>query len=147
MQIFRENPLLKNPSVVEKKYKAKYLGDFCVKNKIGWVNQLVSVFYTKEAHPEGSNYFGIYLDNSTPMITNAITAVTNKDGTPVIYTGVLLTDKVRVLYSAYRHDYQSVDGVFVDGGRDYLRTNKASADWVNFIINKDEIKFLDKESF
>lgn len=102
--------------LIEKKYKAKYVMDACLPHEHGgWANFPVAIFYTKTPHPEGSNYFAFFPDpvNSKLTITNGYAAI--KD--PI---EALMIDET-VIYSSYRHDYRSFDGVFIDGGRDYTR--------------------------
>lgn len=122
-----------NIAVAEEKYKATYVGEFCLKSSSGeWINQPFSIFYNPIKHPEGSNYFALYykLETiydvdavdiiSTPYITNGISAVIDEDSNePVVYTGVVEDSKV--LYSAYRHDFQTYKDLMMDGGRDYSR--------------------------
>ena len=57
---------------VENMYKATFVMESCLKNKRGdWSNFPVAIFYTEEAHPQGSNYFGLYrTDFGDIMITN-----------------------------------------------------------------------------
>jgi len=108
--------------MLEDMYKAKYVGAFCTKRKDGtWHEMPVDVFYnsspdTSKGH---KNYFGVFYDhmNDTVMITDATSAVSEK------MTGVVANDG-EVIVSGYRHDYRkSRDGsVFIDGGRDYLRS-------------------------
>ena len=90
----------------------------------------VAIFYQDEPHPEGSNYFGIYFDplRESYMITDGISAVTyqsgEREGEPVIYSCGLNEETKEAIYSAYRHDYQTHNGVIMmDGGRDYCRGN------------------------
>jgi hypothetical protein len=86
----------------------------------GAVPVLCSIFYGDEAHPvSGSHYFAMFYDfDKRLMITNG-SFVENQS-----FTGVVADDN-SVIYSRHRHDYRtSGDGsVFVDGGRDYIRTN------------------------
>jgi hypothetical protein len=104
--------------VVEEMYKAKYVGEFTLRTKGGWANLPVAVFYTKEKHPEGSNYFGLFIDPFRgALITNAISAVEN------VWNGVLNPETGEVLYSAYRHDYQTHGNLMADGGPEYLRSS------------------------
>lgn len=108
--------------IVEEKRQAKYLGAWAVKTKDGaWSLHPVEVFYQPELKdPSHSHYFGIYLDSEgRPWICNAESAFAEP-----IY-GVV-ADNGEVIVSGYRHDYrQSQDGsAFIDGGRDYTRTNR-----------------------
>ena len=113
------NSLSINFKKVEDAYKAKYVGEFTLKTKDGsWGNKPVSVFYTKEAHPKGSNYFGLFITNDYKlMITNAA-IVADK-----VWSGVLNSKTNEILYSAYRHDFQEYGGMMADGGADYNRTS------------------------
>jgi hypothetical protein len=106
----------------EKHYGAKFVGDFCLPDKNGdWFNEPLAVFYQPNppAHIKGcTNYFGLIVRNEGVYIMDALPCF--KDGIDCI----LDTDG-QLLYSAYRHDYVvASDGFrFIDGGRDYLRTN------------------------
>jgi hypothetical protein len=116
MKILTESSWIKpnGIKIIEDKMNARYVFESCLKNKNGgWANMPVAVFYTETAHPEGSNYFGVYqnMDGKT-MIANAITATEPFDG-------VAIDDEV--IYSRYRHDFREHNGVFVDGGRDYTK--------------------------
>jgi len=125
---------------IEEKYNAKYVFESCLKNKNGdWANFPAAIFYTEEAHPEGSNYFGVYLKydydgTKIPMIANGIAA------TQVVIKGIK-ADNGDIVYSRYRHDYRnSPDGsVFIDGGRDYIRTNNIS-NLVELKVVKDKLE-------
>lgn len=135
------------PEEVQKKVceqkKAKYLGEFSLRTKEGdWSDFPVAIFYQEEAHPEGSNYFGIYkspLPWQSYMITNAIKA------TEVDWTGVLNPDTNDVLYSAYQHDYQTLGSLMADGGHCYTRCSNHPI--ISFKIFKDKIILVeDKEN-
>ena len=93
---------------------AEYVGDT---EKDGVV---CSVFYGKEAHPvSGSRYFAIYYDTSkTLMITDGSFIEDQR-------FSVVTSNEGEKIYSRYRHDMRySEDGsVFIDGGREYTRTN------------------------
>lgn len=118
MQILNECTWLKPEGIkiIEDKYNAKYVFESCLKLKDGgWCNMPVAIFYTEEAHPEGSNYFGLYLtDFGDLMITNGISATEPFNA--------LLVDG-DVVYSRYRHDYREHKRAIVDGGRDYFKHN------------------------
>ena len=102
-------------SDIEKKYKAKYIMDSCLKSESGnWLNFPAAFFYTEEKHPEGSNYFALYkLDGST-YITNGIRITEGE------FNGFLFEDG-ELVHSRYRHDWFEHRGAMVDGGRDYFR--------------------------
>ncbi len=118
---------------IEEKHEAKYVCETCIKNKGGWVNSAVAIFYQPDPArvPEGgSQWFGMYwardhgLHYGLPdvparlMICNAITAVEQD------ITGIS-AENGDIIYSRYRHDYRwSKDKtVMIDGGRDYDRHN------------------------
>jgi len=105
--------------IIKERYPgSKYVGEFCPINKLGdFVNQPLAVFWTPEAHPQGSNYFGIYYDyvHGRSMITNGLSAISQE------IVGIKIPDTNKVVYSAYRHDFQELGEVFIDGGRDYVR--------------------------
>ena len=70
-------------------------------------------------------------------ITNGISAVIDKEtGEPIVYEGVVC-DNQYVLYSAYRHDYQTYKEFMVDGGREYMRYS--GSEFVKFYIKDGEI--------
>ena len=105
---------LKQLKLIEEKYNGKFVFESCLKNKDGgWCNFPAAIFYNEKAHPEGSNYFAIWYDDSGHvMISNGISA------TEPFY-GIIVDDTV--YYSCYRHDYREYNGFFIDGGRDYSR--------------------------
>ena len=92
-------------------------------------DRCVSLFYAKEEHPVSkSHYFIIYRSTPTSYIIDSGEEVAN---TPIV--GVLTSgDAPEVVYSRHRHDFRwSVNGeIWVDGGRQYLRTNVLSDDQI-----------------
>lgn len=108
--------------MIEERYKAKYVGAFCTKRKNDtWHEMPVDVFYdpNPDVQKGHKHYFGMFYDhmNDQAMITDATSAVSE----PMV--GVVAKDG-EVIVSGYRHDYKrsNDDSVFIDGGRDYLRT-------------------------
>jgi len=118
MKILNECTFLKEKDIngIEEKYNAKYVFEACIKDtKCKWLNFPAAIFYTEKAHPEGSNYFAMFMLHGYPMIADGISAV--KD---VMYTG--LEAEEEVVYSRYRHDFRSLkNGAYIDGGRDYFK--------------------------
>jgi hypothetical protein len=140
----------KQIQTIEKKYDAKYVleTDLLAKDKHSgvtfWANRPAAIFYTEKAHPEGSNYFAIYMEydldgKMIPMITNGLSSI--KD---VVFSGLEAEDEV--IYSRYRHDYRThKNGAFVDGGRDYFRYGGDKFDDYNVVKFKvvcGKIEFL-----
>lgn len=129
---------------VEERYDAKYVGDFCIKTKMGWTPTPAAIFYAN--HPDISkghtNYFAVFVD---PFNNIAITCGDSAFSEPI---SGLITDDGTVIFSRYGHDFRSApDGSFIDGGRDYCRyggditKNKL----VTLSINKDKL-VIDKTS-
>lgn len=135
-----------NFAIVEEQYKAKYIGEFTVKAVGGgWVNMPCSLFYTEKAHPEGSNYFALvykydpFTEKSNWVITDGISAAENT------WNGILNPKTGQILYSAYRHDYQTLDSYMADGGADYMRFSGDPGNVVSFKIVDGEIVLLKDE--
>lgn len=106
-------------NVIEEHYNAKYVGDFCVKDRNdNFVPETVAIFW-QETPPEGYNeYFAIFVRNGKVMITDGSTAFDK----PII---AAIANDGEIVYSRDRWDMRhSKDGsVFIDGGRDYVKTN------------------------
>jgi hypothetical protein len=140
MKILNESSIYKPAGIkiVEDKMNAKYVCESCLRNRDGgWANVPVAIFYTELAHPEGSNYFGIYnnIDGRT-TITNAISATEP-------FSGLLIDNEV--VYSRYRHDFREHNGIFVDGGRDYLKFGGERIDQAEIVkiqIVKDHLEIV-----
>lgn len=112
---------------VEQQYDAKFIGSFCGKAALGfWSEEALDVFYVADPdYVKGhSNYFGIFFrrgettDEWISYITNAESCFSE----PIACC--IHEDEVYV--SRYRHDYVEFGeqhDYFIDGGRDYTRTN------------------------
>lgn len=124
----------------EEKYNAKYIADLCLKTVDGgWANEPAAIFYQETPPQEGySNYFAVFVRNRKTYITSGQSAVEG------IIAGIE-SDDGEVVFSRYRHDFrQSKDGsVFIDGGRDYIKSNNPSR-LVEIKIVKDEMVVLPK---
>lgn len=122
---------------IEEHYNATYLLESCLKNKDGgWCNFPVAIFYQDEPHPHGSNYFALYRHPVTNRLTisNGISAVEEE------IPALMIDDTV--IYSKYRHNFVEHAGVFIDGGRDYVRVGGeriADTKQVNIKITGKEI--------
>lgn len=123
---------------IKQRYPGKYIADLCIKDKYGnWLNQPAAVFY-QENPPHGySNYFAILhnpmgslvITSGDSAVEGEIVAAIAENGQPII--------------SAYRHDYKlSDDGsVFIDGGRDYVRSNTQNL--VTLRVVQDKLEIVD----
>lgn len=128
--------------VIEEKYNAKYIGEFCYKQPTkGWLNQPMALFYTEEKHPEGSNYMGIliqynpYTEENTIIIVDGISAVEHE------WIGVMDIRNNTILYSAFRHDYQTHGELMADGGPEYTRSSLHVN--VKMAIAKDKLQIIE----
>jgi hypothetical protein len=79
------------------------------------------IFFRETPHPQfGNRYFGIFvhpIDNA-PMICNA-------DMVEELSFGLVENDSGELEYSQSRHDFKYFkNGNMIDGGRDYIRSNK-----------------------
>ena len=138
MKILKESSWIKPDGIrkIEELRNAKYVFESCVKTTDGrWSDLTVAVFYQETAHPNGSNYVGIYQSmDGRIMITDAISATEP-------FTGVMIDDEI--VYSRHRHDFREHNGIFVDGGRDYLRWGGdrfPEATEVNLVVIEDRVE-------
>lgn len=107
-----------NLQAIERKYNAKYIGDFCLKViSGGWSTSPAAIFWQEKPPVEGySNYFGIIARDEGVYITSGASAFSE----PI--EGIVSEDG-EVVYSRFRHDFRSLsDGSgSIDGGRDYTK--------------------------
>lgn len=113
----------------EEYFKAKYIGDFQVKNyNDEWSSMPVAVFYC--AKPDISKNHKHYIGLFLPIITTdpvqlgplSVTDATSAVKEPFIG---IQADNGEIVISCYTHDYRtSTDGsVNIDGGREYTKCN------------------------
>lgn len=117
-----------NIKKIEKKHKAKYIGDFCVKTVNGWSDIPRSIFFCKNPNRNlgHSNYFGYHTDRKKNLyISNGESAFSE----PIIG---LKKENGDILISGFRHDYVENEDYMIDGGRDYVRMT----------LNKGELVYL-----
>lgn len=105
---------------LEKNYNAKFLIETQLKYNGGdWINKPAAIFWKDEAHPKGSNYLAVMRSDVSPnhlVLCDGISGVPTEQE-PII--GLIISD--RFIYSHYRHHFNEYEGVYVDGGRDYMR--------------------------
>jgi hypothetical protein len=108
---------------VEQKYNAKYVGDFCIKDKYGnWAESPCAIFWQEKPPVEGySNYMALFVRNDQVFITSG-------ESVEDLRMVGAVADNGEVIYSRFRHDYvTSSDGTaMIDGGRDYTKTTLRS---------------------
>jgi len=114
---------------------AKYLFDIAVSEES---DIPMAVFWQREAHPEGSNYFGIFKTDFW-YIKNAIDMATMEHH-GIAYNG-------QIYHSRSRHDMRSVGDTdfFIDGGSQYLRmVGEMATDMepINFTFNGGRLVVL-----
>lgn len=130
--------------VIEEEYKAKFIGDFALKTKDGgWSDFPIAIFYTPNPDTEKghSHYFGVWASNKTSIHPTPSIYITNGESAfsqPIV--GVI-ADNGEIIFSRFRHDYHtSQDGsAWIDGGREYVRTNKPDT-LVQLIIVDDHLE-------
>lgn len=119
---------------IETKYNVSYIFESPIKDKNGnWLERPSLIFYSKKSHPEGSNYLAISkVKGNTIILSNGIS-------TTEPFTGIRAKNG-DIIYSHYRHHFNtSEDGsVWIDGGRDYVRTNSIES-LISLILIYDKI--------
>lgn len=106
---------------VQSNFNAKFVCETTFKNAGQWVNQPCALFYTQTKHPNGSNWFVIFhsWDQSDRIvITDGISAVEPDD-----MIDALENEDGVIVYSVSRHDYVTLNGCSIDGGRDYTKVS------------------------
>jgi hypothetical protein len=101
---------------------SKFVMESALLTRNGWSLDTCLVFYTKNKHPEGSNYMGVMVnDLGSVIVFNAIRCTEPMSA--------FLTPSGKVVYSIHRHDFQTDEetGAFIDGGRDYTRIGGAES--------------------
>lgn len=135
-------PLWTDAEKVEEKYGATFMGYWAIFSKIdeSWTETPWDVYY--QPNPDKTkghtNYFAIgyrgMSQKSPLLITEGSGAFRDT------LTGIVAPDG-EVLVSRHRHDYRAKGAVFIDGGRDYLRSSGGR--FVNLLVTDD--RFIIKE--
>lgn len=122
-----------NVEVIEKKYNAKYIGDFPTKTNTGW-GGAGAVFY--QANPDTgkghTHLFGLF---RYPDDTVVIYDASWLEG--YVFSGLDIDGEY--IWSRDRHDFRQKDGSFVDGGFDYFRAGGDLSKRVNLTIKNGEV--------
>ena len=126
-------------SKIEKKYNCRYVTEWNTLTADGKPTpQPRLIFWSDQAHPEGSNWMGMYEQDPYYYVCDGITA----SQLPI---WCMVSDSKQVLFSKYRHDFRSShDGsVSVDGGREYTRVlGKIRNESVWLIPQQGELKII-----
>lgn len=113
MNINSESNLFSKKSIehIESSYNAKYVYETELVSR----GPVAAVFWQEEPKEGHSNWFGIYFDyRGNVMITNAAKTV------ELPIEAVHVGDDEWV-YSHHVHDFRTVNGISIDGGRGYTR--------------------------
>lgn len=134
--IFNEKQI----EIIENSYKAKFVCETCIRNKDGWMNMPVAIFYTEKPHPDGSNWMAInWSYDGMICVRNGFSAVAEP------FVGVV-AENGDVIYSRFRHDFNTSPdrSVSIDGGRDYSRflSEKNNVHLVSLQIKKDKLEIV-----
>jgi hypothetical protein len=116
-----------NINHVEKKYNSIFIGDFCIRTTNGWSEIPFAIFYTAEpSNPNYSSYFGLGLINNHLHIVDGKSAFDDQ------IIGIIANNG-EIIFSRYRHNYvvSKDESVFIDGGRDYVRSSISGNGLVN----------------
>ena len=108
---------------VEKLYTEKDGVDvkYVCTSALGGQDFAVDVFYRPTPHPDfGNRYFGLYRNM---FAADAPIMITNADVIEDLEFAMIKDNNGDYHYSAHRHDYKSIDGKMIDGGRAYVRAS------------------------
>ena len=97
----------------------------------------MDIFYRETPHPEfGNRYFGVYQHPVTKDIF-----ITNADEIESFEFG-MIENEGKYYYSQSHHDYKSVGGKMIDGGRAYTRS---SGEYITLRIVNGKFTAVDLE--
>jgi hypothetical protein len=96
---------------IEEKYNCRFIAEWYLTKK-----NMIMLFWNNVAHPQGSNWLGVYGAGDQVYLCDGIAA----SRFPV---DCMVSNSKQVLFSKSRHDFRSSHdrSVTVDGGRDYTR--------------------------
>lgn len=141
--------------VAEKKYNAKYMGYWSIKDKNNqWTTNPVEVFY--QPNPDvakgHSSYFGLYVKYDYSDVDNFKPTVFICDAKSAFEEPIMAFIENDIIYaSRYRNDFTTTpEGKILDGAREYTRINfetksklvKVTVDKDSFIIFKEKFNVI-----
>ena len=134
MQLLNDSLIFTQDNIekIEKLKSAKYVCDTTEKGIS------VAIFYGNVAHPvSGSRYFGLYYDQENRLMITDGSFIEEQEIEGVV------AQNGDVVFSRHRHDYRpSPDGtVFIDGGREYTRTNAVNR--VTLLVRDGVLRILE----
>ena len=120
--MIKHEPIFKTDAMVEHYSKKDGVEvKYVCSSALGSEAQAMDIFYRATPHPEfGNRYFGMYVDQKDRVM------ITNADRIEDAEFAMIEDFNGDLHYSAHRHDYKTVDGKMVDGGRAYVRSSGAT---------------------
>ena len=111
--MIKHEPIFKTDAMVEHYSKKDGVEvKYVCSSALGSEAQAMDIFYRATPHPEfGNRYFGMYVDQKDRVM------ITNADRIEDAEFAMIEDTNGDLHYSAHRHDYKTVDGKMVDGGR------------------------------
>jgi hypothetical protein len=118
-KMIKHEPIFKTDAMVEHYSKKDGVAvKYVCTSAVGGEARAVDIFYRATPHPQfGNRYFGLYIDQQDRVM------ITNADAIEDAEFAMIEDNNGDLHYSAHRHDYKTVDGKMVDGGRAYVRSS------------------------
>ena len=130
--MIKHEPIFRTDAMVEHYSKKDGVEvKYVCSSALGSEAQAMDIFYRATPHPEfGNRYFGMYVDQKDRVM------ITNADRIEDAEFAMIEDFNGDLHYSAHRHDYKTVDGKMVDGGRAYVRS---SGDTISYRVVNGEL--------
>ena len=130
--MIKHEPIFKTDAMVEHYSKKDGVEvKYVCSSAMGSEAQAMDIFYRATPHHEfGNRYFGMYVDQKDRVM------ITNADRIEDAEFAMIEDTNGDLHYSAHRHDYKTVDGKMVDGGRAYVRS---SGDTISYRVVNGEL--------
>lgn len=123
-------------------FNVKYLGPWCIMSNGSWTEKPVDVFYNPnpDISRGHSNYLGVFVSHP---YTKEDVAFTNAESAFQQPMAAIEEDGV-VYVSRYRHDsITTPNGLHIDGGRDYCKTNTTTC--ISVVMKDGQIELAPKD--
>jgi len=115
----KHEPIFKTDAMAEHYSKKDGVAvKYVCTSALGGEAQAMDIFYRDTPHPQfGNRYFGMFIDHLDRV------TITNADRIEGAEFAMIEDGEGNLHYSAHRHDYKTVDGKMIDGGRAYIRSS------------------------
>ena len=115
----KHEPIFKTDAMAEHYSKKDGVAvKYVCTSALGGEAQAMDIFYRDTPDPEfGNRYFGMFINQQDRVM------ITNADIIDGAEFAMIEDSEGNLHYSAHRHDYKSVDGKMIDGGRAYIRSS------------------------